>query len=119
MRIEQIAAAVVEYLLGRLVRRLLVAAMVFVFALIALYYFAGAGEMSLAAQFGELTARLILGGIFAALTLIMFITWYAMRGKTVTSATPVDTQVRELQLAMLVEAVMVGYTLAQRGRRAA
>jgi hypothetical protein len=118
MRIEQIATAAVENVLGRLVRRLLVAASMLVLAVIALYYFVGAGEMSLAARFGELQARFIMGGIFSALALIALIALWAMRGKTAKSASPVVTQVRELQVAMLVEAVMLGYTLARRSSRA-
>jgi len=118
MRIEQIAAAAIENVLGRLVRRLMVAAIMPVLAVIALYYFVGAGEISLAAQFGELQARLIMGGVFTALALIALIALYAMRGKAAVSAAPVVTQVRELQVAMLVEAVMLGYTLAQRTSRA-
>jgi hypothetical protein len=118
MRLEQLALTAVEHVLGRLLRRLMVAAVMLVFALIAVYYLLGASEIALSLQFGELHARLIMGGIFAVLALAALVAWWTMRGKARAIAPPQALQVPGLQVAMLVEAVMLGYALARGVNRA-
>ena len=118
MRLEQIAALALHHLLGRMLRRAMVAVLLAIFVLVAIYHFTIAGTIELAAQFGELHARLIVGGIYAALALISFAVFWAMRGTTANAGAPALIQPRDMQIAMLVEAVMLGYALAKKGERA-
>jgi len=116
MQIEQIALGAVEHLIGRLLRRVLVAIAVGVFALIALYHFESSGLLALQVQYGAIDAHLIVGGIFVAAALMgLFALWRMTRKPADTAMLP---NAREMQLAMLVEAVMLGYALAQRSGRA-
>jgi type VI protein secretion system component VasK len=118
MRLENIIATATDYLIGRLLRRALVVVVMGVCAMIALYHFTIAGNIALAGQFGDLNARLIIGAVYAAMALISLVIFWAMRSKPAGSATPVLSKPAEIQLVMLVEAVMLGYTLARKGERA-
>ena len=119
MQLEQIALGAVEHLIGRLLRRLLVAIAVGVFALIALYHFESSGLLALQVQYGAVDAHLIVGGIFVAAALMgLFALWRMMRKSRKAVDTAMLPNAREMQLAMLVEAVMLGYALAQRSDRA-
>lgn len=117
MRIDHIVAGVVEQLAGHLLRRALLAIAIAVLALVALYDFTVAGRLALEAEYGGLNAYLIVGAIYAALALIGVI-WWVIQGRAAKSSTPVVGQPRELQLVMLMEAVMLGYALASRRERA-
>jgi predicted membrane-bound mannosyltransferase len=115
MRLDHIASVAVDHLLGRLIRRALLAAAIAIFAVVAIYHFTVAGTLALDAQFGELEAQLIVGAIFAAAALIAFGILWAMRGQRTASSTPIlSDNPREMQLVMLVEAVMLGYSLARK-----
>jgi hypothetical protein len=120
MRLERIAMEAVEHLLGRLLRRLMVVLVAVVLALVALYHFEASGLLALEAQYGAINAHLIVGGAFAAATLLAMLIWWAMgrgSGKASAPALP-EANPRQLQLAMLVEAVMLGYALARKSDRA-
>ena len=117
MRIDQVAGSVADQLFGRMLRRGLIALVFAIFAAIALYHFTIAGMLALETQYGALDARLIVGGIYAAVALICAIWWLAL-GRPSGSRTPALSQQRDLQIAMLVEAVMLGYTLARKTPRA-
>jgi hypothetical protein len=87
-------------------------------AVVALYHFTIAGTIALQGQYGDLNARLIVGGIYALLSIISLSVAYAMRPKPANSAaTPALSNPREMQLVMLVEAVMLGYALARKRAR--
>jgi type VI protein secretion system component VasK len=119
MRLENIIAAATNHLVGRLLRRALIVVMIGICAIIAFYHFTIAGNIALAGQFGDLDARLIIGGLYAAAALISFAILWAMRGKSARPAgAPALSNPREVQLVMLVEAVMLGYALARKGERA-
>ena len=83
----------------------------------ALYFFTVAGTIALETRYGALDARVIVGAIYAAVAIITTIVW-ATRGKPASSSAPVLSGQREMQIAMLVEAVMLGYALARKGDRA-
>lgn len=117
MRIDQIVADVAEQLAGRLLRRALLALVIAALTVCALYNFTAAGRLALEAQYGALDAHLVVGAIYATLVLAGVI-WWAVQGRTAKTTTPVVGQTRELQLVMLVEAVMLGYALANRRERA-
>jgi len=118
MRLDQIVVAAADHVVGRLLRRVPLMLVMAACAIVALYHFTVAGNMSLAEQYGDLYAQLIVGGIYAALALILFGVAWAMKGRParVPSAPALASQ-REMQIVMLVEAVMLGYTLAKKHQR--
>lgn len=118
MRLDQLAISAIEQVAGRVVRRLLVALIMGVLGLVAVSYFVGAGETELTARFGVLNAQLIMGAIFAAAAAVALVVFWAMRAKPAKASTPALAGQREMQLVMLVEAVMLGYALARKGERA-
>jgi hypothetical protein len=113
MRLENIAG----WIFGRILRRTLLALLVAIFAVVAIYYFTMAGSIALETEYGLLHARLIVGGIYAALAIACAI-WWTIQGRTATSNAPALSGQRDMQIAMLVEAVMLGYALARKGTRA-
>lgn len=119
MRVDQIVASATNHLIARLVRRAVAAVAVAIFAVIAIYHFTVAGMIALDGQVGALDTRLIVGGIYAALALISLTALWAFgRGNGRNSPMPALNNPREMHLVMLVEAVMLGYTLARKRERA-
>jgi len=118
MRVDQIVAMAANHFVARLLRRVIAAVALLIFAVIAVYQFTIAGMIALDGQVGVLNTRLIVGGIYAALAVAALIALWALRGKPASSATPALNNPRELQLVMLVEAVMLGYSLARKRERA-
>jgi hypothetical protein len=118
MRLDQIAGVALNQLLGRLLRRALMMLIFAICALVAIYHFTVVGMLALQAQYGALQAHLIVATGYSAVALIALVVWWVMRGKSADASAPVLHGQRELQLAMLVEAVMLGYALARKGQRA-
>lgn len=118
MRLDQIAAATVNQLLWRLLRRAIAAALMAFFAAIAIYHWTVAGTIGLETHYGALHARLIIAGIYTVLSLTALGAFFALRTKAAASTTPALDVPRQMQIAMLVEAVMLGYALARKGERA-
>jgi sugar phosphate permease len=118
MRIDAIAGIAVNQLLGRALRRLLVAALMVLFALVALYQFTSAGTLALAADHGPLSAHLIVGAIYSGAALVAFAAVWAMRPKPANAGMPALAEPRQMQLVMLIEAAMLGYALARKSDRA-
>lgn len=118
MQLDQIAAAAMSHLLGRLMRRAVAATIMALFIIAATYQFTVAGTIALEMQHGALNAHLIVAAIYVMLALIAFVAFWALRAKPATDGMPALSQPREMQLIMLVEAVMLGYALARKGDRA-
>jgi type VI protein secretion system component VasK len=119
MRMDNIITTATDQLLWPVLRRVLVALAFAILAVIAVYHLTIAGNIALEHSFGDLNARLIIGGTYAALALISLIVLWAMRGKPAKLAdSPALKHVRETHLVMLVEAAMLGYTLGRKGQRA-
>lgn len=118
MQLNELASDTFNQLFGRLLRRALGAALLAVFAVIALYYANGAGTLALAQNFGALNAYLIMAGIYAVFALIVFTVLWANRAKPVVAGKPEGllASPKNMQIAMLVEAVMLGYTMARKTR---
>ena len=115
MRINQIAEIAVEHLLGRIIRRMLIAAVFALCAIAALYQFTAASLLALEAPYGPLDARLIVGVAYAVIGMIALAAFWVNRsGRGVEASSKAVTAPRELQLVMLVEAVMLGYELARK-----
>jgi len=118
MRLDHLATAAIDQVLGRLVRRLLVVIAAAILAIVAIYQGSVAGTIWLEVRYGAVHAHAIICAIYAGLALIALIAFWAMGRKPSSSATPALSQPREMQLAMLVEAVMLGYALSRKGDRA-
>jgi hypothetical protein len=117
MRLDQLAISVIEQIAGRLLRRLALAIAIVVLTIVALYHFGDAAVVALDNQFGFIHAHLIMGAIFMAAAFVALVILWAMRGKAANSAPPLLSGSREMRLAMLIEAVMLGYALSQKGDR--
>lgn len=118
MRLEHMITTAIEHLLGRLMRRALLLMLIAVLAIVAIYHFTIAGTLALEMQFTALQARLIVAGLYAGFALIASVLLWAKRAKTAAAQAPALAPQREMQMAMLVEAVMLGYALARKGERA-
>jgi hypothetical protein len=116
MQIDRIASELVGHLVSRMVRRAVCLSIFAICIVIALYHFTIAVTFFLDSQFGAIDARLLVGGFYAlagAIALAVF--WLLSNGngtKRAELASP-----NQLQLVMLVEAIMLGYSLARKGLR--
>jgi len=119
MRLDSIIANATDHLIWPLLRRAFIALAFVILVIVAVYHLTVAGNIALAGQYGDLDARLIIGGVYAGLALISLAIFWAMRGKPIKfDSTPALTNPRDMQLVMLVEAVMLGYALARKSQRA-
>ena len=119
MQLKQLITAAVDHFIGRILRLTLLAVLIAVFALAAIYHFAAAGTVALEAKYGLLYAQLIIGAIFAAAAGIVFAVMAAMRSSAkvkITNAKALDSP-HASKLAMLIEAAMLGYALSRKGGR--
>ncbi len=111
MRLNQIISYLISQLIGRLLSRVLAAAVIGLSGLIALYQFIVVGTLALETQVGFLYAHLIIGGMFAVTALAGIIALVATRARRLRSARTEEVldEPRITQLAMLIEAVLLGY----------
>ena len=65
MRLTDLAEATISSLLGRLVRRAVLFALLGILAIVTLYYASAAGTVALALEFGPFYAYLIMAGVYA------------------------------------------------------
>lgn len=108
--------AVLDHMVGRLLRRALLAIVFIALAVIAIYHFTIAGTLALEQHFSAIETRLIVGGVYGFIALVCAICWLVLR-RPAGSRTPALAQNRDMQIAMLVEAVMLGYSLSRRTQR--
>ena len=118
MQLNDITSVTFNQLFGRLLRRALSVALLAAFAVVALYYANGAGTLALAQSYGVLNAYLIMAAIYAVFALIVFTVLFATRAKKVVAEKPQGALAnpRNMQIAMLIEAVMLGYSLSRKTR---
>jgi hypothetical protein len=118
MRIDHIASMAYDRLVGRIVRRAALMAAIALCALVAIYQFTIAGSLVVQEHYGTVEAHLFVGAVYAVLGLVGATTIWAMRNRPARAAMPAALAgQREMQLVMLVEAVMLGYTLARKAHR--
>jgi hypothetical protein len=120
MRFTHITEIVFNYLFGHFLRRAMLAALIGLFALIAIYHFTFAGMLALENQYGLLYARLIVAAVYSVAVLILTIVFWAMRTKPLIETTQVAAAItapRNTQIAMLIEAVVLGYTLGRKSAK--
>ncbi len=118
MRLDQIASIALSQIFKRIMIRALLAAVVGLFALIAIYHLTVAGNLALQAEFGALYARLIIAGIYTALAAITLLTLWFTRAKAPKAGEAALDAPQEAQIVMLVEAAMLGYSMARKSQRA-
>jgi len=120
MRLTELAEATISPLVARLARRAALFAALGLLAIVALYYVSAAGSVALTLAYGPITAYLIMAGIYALFAIAVAITLLATRRRAVTVQDPVANALsstsssRNMQIAALIEAVMLGYTLARK-----
>ena len=118
MSLATVAEATAGRLLGVVSRYLIFALLAAIFALVAIYHVTIAGIFALEAQVGMVYARLIVAGVYAALTLASAgMLWVMMRKAAKPSPAP-EPKPRHIQLAMLIEAAILGFEVARKGTRA-
>lgn len=119
MRLTDIADQTLHYLFGRLLRRALGVMLIAIFAVVACYYASSAGTLALAIKFGTLYAYLIMAAIYAAAALIVLTALWTTGKRPAAplaqnaSGMPLASP-RNMQIAMLIEAVMLGYSMARK-----
>ena len=119
MQLNDIVQVTFNQLFGRLLRRALGAALLAAFAVVALYYASGAGTLALTQSYGALYAYLIMAAIYAAVALIVLVALYATRHKSAGAAKAQEGALASppnMQIAALIEAVTLGYTMARKTR---
>ena len=116
MRLTQIPEFAIRHFFNRLRRRAIAAALLVLFALIAVYHITVAGTLVLDGIYGMLYARLIVAAIYAAAAFIVLIVFWATRTKPPIKDQTADALVslRDTQIAALVEAAMLGYAMARK-----
>jgi hypothetical protein len=116
MRLSHVTEFAMNHLFSKLKRRTIVAAVLVLFTLVAVYYFTIAGTQALEAEYGLLHARLIVAAIYTAAALIALIVLWATRRKPLIKHQTADALMspRNAPIVMLIEAAMLGYALARK-----
>ena len=117
MSLYDIATATADRLVGRFIRRALLALAMAALAVVAIYHFTVAGTLALENHFSDLHAQLIVAGIYTALAIVGYAILWATGRRNTKARTPVLSQQREKQITTLVEAAMLGFELARKGTR--
>lgn len=119
MRLTDIAEGAASALIARYIKRAILAALAGIFAIVTLYYLSAAGLMALAVMYGPLYAYLIMAGIYGLAAFIALAVFYATRNRALVRQSTMGEAAgamspRNMQIAMLIEAMMLGYALARK-----
>ena len=127
MRLNEIVSTVLGGTAAKLWRELLIYAICAVCALAALIMSASAALIALDPYVGLVGSRLIIAGVFAAALIAIIVTLRLARPARGGTADPSAVNLHAridaprglplAQLAMIVEAVMLGYSLSRRNNR--
>jgi hypothetical protein len=119
MRKKHIARTSLSHLLRRVLWCAVLAIVVAICAIVAIYQFTAAGFLALEAQYGALEAKLFIGALYIGLGLVAGAGYWALRniGTGVDKPSTPASQ-RKLKGVMLAEAVMLGFALARKATRA-
>jgi hypothetical protein len=114
MRLNQLATSAIiaiNQVFGWVLWRAVGYALIGLFALLALYHFTAAGTLLLEAWVGALYARLILAALFTVAALVVFGILARMRANSLRQPPrgPLSEH-RPMQIAMLVEALILGFS---------
>ena len=116
MRFAHVTDIALDYVFGRLLRRAIVAALFALCALIALYHFTVAGTLTLEAEYGLLYARLIVAALYTLAALVALTVLWVTRTKPLPEDRVDGALItpRNAQIAMLIEAALLGFTLGRK-----
>jgi len=118
MRLGDLVGATLGEFLGRLLWRAGAALLVVVAVLAAIYHLTAAGTLALTAHYGALNAYLFVGGGYAVAALIVVGILLATRrkpsGNGAVSAAALLSSPRGAQVALLLEAAMIGFLAAKK-----
>ena len=116
MQLNDLASATFHQMFGRLLRRALGAALLAAFAIAAICYANGAGTLALTESYGALKAYMIMAAIYAVFALIVLTVLWAYRARPVITDKPEGALAspRNMQIAMLIEAAALGYSMARK-----
>ncbi len=119
MRKKHIARTSLSHLLRRVLWRVVLAIVIAICAIVAIYQFTAAGYLALEAQYGALEAKLFIGALYIGIGVVAGAGFWALRniGTGVDSPSTPASQ-RKLKGVMLAEAVMLGFALARKATRA-
>jgi hypothetical protein len=119
MRLDHLIANVVSLVIGRLVRRAVAGLVLGLLVLGTIYHLTVAGTLGLAEQFGPIQARLIIAGIYflAALAPLGFLIATRAGPVTASKADDVMQESRNQRIVMLLESILVGYSMAKKRAR--
>jgi len=116
MRLNPITGLAFQHLLSRMLLRIVLGIAILVCAAVAISQFTAAGSLALELEYGPLPARLIIGSAYGVLGVAGVAVLRAMRGRSAVVPSPLAKK-REAHLVMLIEAVLLGYSLAQKTGR--
>jgi uncharacterized membrane protein (UPF0136 family) len=112
--ISDIVGVLIRRVAGRIIRRSIAGAICLIFALGALYHLTAAADLALEIRFGALPARLAIGGAYALVASVVALVLWATRAKLASSRRDgLSNSPRDLQIAMIVESVLLGLALAR------
>jgi|SRR5690349_8011776 len=115
MRPKHTAGIFLNRLIRRLLWRVALLLLIAASAIVAIYQFTTAGSLALEAHYDVIHARLAVGAIYAGLVLLGFAVLWALRPRQAESGPQAElVNQREVRLVMLLEALMLGYTLARK-----
>lgn len=117
MRLGEIVEAALSEMLGRLLWRAAGFAFAGMAGVAALYQLTVAGTMALELRYGAMDARLIVGGVYLFVMLTTAATLWALRRPKSGRREKLDEMMsspRTGQIAMLMEAAMVGFTAGKK-----
>ena len=117
MSLYNIAASATDHLVGRFLRRALLAIAMAALAVVAIYHFTVAATLALETHFSDLHAQLIVAAIYTALVIVSYAILWATGRRSAKVRVPALSPQREQQLTMLVEAAMLGFELAKKRAR--
>jgi len=118
MPLEDIITSTVSRLMQRVIRRGIAMAVFALFVLIALYHLTVAGTVALEELYGPLYARLIIVAAYVVLAAGAFTYLFATRAKPrAAKRASVSRAPKDVQIAALLESILVGYTTGRRKSR--
>jgi hypothetical protein len=109
---SKIVETIFSHLVGRLLWRIAGYATIVTAGLIALYHFSIAGTMVLESTYGVLTARLLVGGAYTVVAVLILLTLWLTRRKPTLESQKIAaflSSPQNMQIAALLEAAMIGF----------
>jgi hypothetical protein len=119
MRLDHRIANIVSLVIGRLARRAVAVLLLGLLVLGTIYHLTVAGTLGLAEHYGAIHARLIIAAIYfvAALAPLGFLIATRAKPAPAPKADDAMQEPHNQRIAMLIESILVGYSLAKKRSR--